>query len=346
MTLNGLFDVQPISHALSDAISAVIDGKAKPPKSLGRIEELAHRVALIQQTTTPKADNPTLLVFAADHGLTQSGVAAFPAGITISMVDSLLAGRATANAFAKVVGARVQIIDSGVNHDLSDRAGLIHHKVGYGTKNASVKAAMTINEAQIALLRGAEVANAAISEGADLILMGEMGIGNSSSASLIIHRLTNAPLHLCVGPGAGHSEESMRVKRDTLTKAAERTDVAQPMDVLAEFGGFEIAMMAGAAIACAKAGVPVLIDGFICSAAALMAIKLVPAAKDYCIFTHASAEPGHAITMTSLKVDPLLHLDMRLGEGTGALLAVPLIQAACAMMSDVASLAEVMEASA
>lgn len=344
MTLNDLFDVQPVSLALSDEISAAINGKAKPPKSLGRIEDLAHRLALIHQSKTPKADSPTLLVFAGDHGMTQSGVATFPASITVSMVDTLLAGRATANAFAKVVGAKVQVIDAGVNHDLSNRTGLIHNKIGYGTKDASVESAMTANEAQIALLRGADVANAAISEGADLILMGEMGIGNSSSASLIIHRLTNAPLHLCVGPGAGHTEDSIRTKRDTLSKASQRTDATLPMDVLAQFGGFEIAMMAGAAIACAKAGVPVLIDGFICSAAALVAIKLVPAAKDYCIFTHSSAEPGHAITMTALKVDPLLHLDMRLGEGTGALLAVPLVQAACALLSDVASLAEVIEA--
>lgn len=343
MSIDKLLDIPPLSMAMQCDIQSALNSKAKPPQSLGKIEDIALRLGLIHRSVTPKADKPVLLVFAGDHGLTRSGVAAFPSAITVAMVDTLLQGRATANAFAKVVGAEVRVIDAGVERDLSDRTGLFHQKVAFGTKDASKEAAMTREQTLEALQRGAAIADAAIADGANLILLGEMGIGNSSSASLIVHRLTKAPLHLCVGPGAGHSEESMGVKRDTLNRAAARTDAFEPFDVLREFGGFEIAMMAGATLAAAKAGVPVLVDGFICSAAVLNAIHMVPAAKDYCLFTHASAEPGHAITMTSLKLQPLLHLDMRLGEGTGALLAVPLVQAACALLSDVAPLSEVME---
>lgn len=338
------FNIPPLNKALAPEIEAHIDGKAKPPKSLGRVEELARQIGLIQQSLVPEIQKPALVVFAGDHGMTGSGVAAFPAGVTVSMVDSLLSGRATANAFAGVVGADVHVVDAGVNHDLSDRAGLIHRKVAMGTNDASIEPAMTREQAEAALEHGADVAAEIIAGGADLVALGEMGIGNSSSASLLVHRLTNAPLHLCVGPGAGHSEASMKVKRATLAKAAERAPATEPMDVLVEFGGFEIAMMAGAVIGCARQGVPVLIDGFICSSAALLAIRLVPQVRDYCIFTHASAEPGHAITMTALDARPLLDLDMRLGEGTGALLAIPIVRSACAMMSGVASLAEVMEA--
>lgn len=337
--------VSPLGSDLESQVHAVIDGKAKPKGSLGRVEDLARQIALIQQSTSPRISKPALVVFAADHGMTRSGVAAFPSGVTVSMVDTLLSGKATANAFARAVGADVHVVDAGVKAKLDDRQGLIHRKIGHGTRDASVEPAMTVEEARRALAEGVDVISGIITNGADLIALGEMGIGNSSSASLIIHRLTNAPLHLCVGPGAGHSESSMRTKRETLARAAERSDVKDPLQVLAEFGGYEIAMMAGAFIGCAQHRVPVLVDGFICSAAALMAIRLSPNVRDYCIFTHASAEPGHAITMTALDARPLLDLDMRLGEGTGALLAIPIAKAACAMMTEVASLADVMAAS-
>lgn len=342
MTVSHLFDIPPLPMHLVLDIEACFDAKAKPPKSLGRLEELALRLGLIQRSVHPKINKPALVVFAGDHGLTRSGVAAFPARVTVSMVDTLLGGRASANAIADVVGATVHVVDAGINADLSDRDTLIQRKVGWGTGDASVEPAMTLDQAERALLNGAEVASAVIDAGADIIALGEMGIGNSSSASLMVHRLTGTSLDRCIGPGAGHSEEGMALKRVVLAKAAARTGVTSPMDVLVEFGGFEIAQIAGAILHSAQRNVPVLIDGFICSAAALLAIRLAPDVQGYCIFTHASAEPGYRVITEALDVQPLLHLDMRLGEGTGALLAIPLIKSACAITSDVATLAEVL----
>ncbi|MBD3832506.1 MAG: nicotinate-nucleotide--dimethylbenzimidazole phosphoribosyltransferase [Brevundimonas sp.] len=344
LTLIDLFAVPALDQASQSVLQQILDGKAKPPAALGRIEELALTLGLIQQRLKPVVERPVLLVFAGDHGLTRSGVAAFPSGVTVAMVDALLAGRASANAFARVVGAKVQVIDAGVAVDLTDRAGLIHAKIAWGTQDASVEPATTPAQAEAALLAGARVAQAAIADGADLIALGEMGIGNSASAALLMHRLAPAPLDDCVGQGAGHSPEGMARKRAVLVRAAARSDVTAPFDVLTQFGGYEIAMMAGALLASARAGVPVLVDGFIGTAAALLAVRLVPAARDYCLFAHASAEAGHRLMLDAMNARPLLELDMRLGEGTGALLAVPLVRAACALLSEVAELTDVLEA--
>lgn len=343
LTLTDLFAVPALERVSQSVLQQMLDGKAKPPGALGRIEELALTLGLIQQRLKPVVERPVLLVFAGDHGLTRSGVAAFPSGVTVAMVDALLAGRASANAFARVVGAEVQVIDAGVAADLSDRAGLTHAKVACGTQDASVEPAMTPAQAETALLAGARVAQTAIADDADLIALGEMGIGNSASAALLMHRLAPAPLDDCVGQGAGHSPAGMARKRAVLARAAARTDVPAPFDVLTQFGGYEIAMMAGALLASARAGVPVLVDGFIGTAAALLAVRLAPAARDYCLFAHASAEAGHRLMLDAMNARPLLDLDMRLGEGTGALLAVPLVRAACALLSEVAELTDVLE---
>ncbi|MFK4057097.1 nicotinate-nucleotide--dimethylbenzimidazole phosphoribosyltransferase [Brevundimonas sp. NPDC046655] len=344
LRLNDLFAISWLDRTLEPALQTALDGKAKPPGALGRIEELALTLGLIQRGLRPAVERPVLLVFAGDHGLTRSGVAAFPSGVTVAMVDTLLAGKASANAFARVVGAEVRVIDAGVAADLSDRVRLIHAKIAPGTADASVAPAMTPAQAEAALLAGARVAEDAIASGADLIALGEMGIGNSASAALLMHRLAPAPLDDCVGQGAGHSPEGMARKRAVLAQAAARSDATAPFEVLTQFGGYEIAMMAGAVLAAARAGVPVLVDGFIGTAAALLAVRLAPAALGYCLFAHASAEAGHRLMLEALNARPLLGLDMRLGEGTGALLAVPLVQAACALLSEVAELSDVLEA--
>jgi nicotinate-nucleotide--dimethylbenzimidazole phosphoribosyltransferase len=344
LTLTDLFAVPALDRSLAPALQQALDGKAKPPGALGRIEELALTLGLIQRRLKPIMERPVLLVFAGDHGLTRSGVAAFPSGVTVAMVDTLLAGKACANVFACVVGAEVRVIDAGVAADLSDRAGLVQAKIAWGTQDASVEPAMTPAQAEAALLAGARVAQGAIADGADLIALGEMGIGNSASAALLMHRLAPAPLDDCVGQGAGHSAEGMARKRAVLAHAAARSDVTAPFEVLTQFGGYEIAMMAGALLAAARAGVPVLVDGFIGTAAALLAVRLAPAAHDYCLFAHASAEAGHRLMLEAMNARPLLELDMRLGEGTGALLAVPLVKAACALLSEVAELTDVLEA--
>lgn len=342
--LKTLLDVQALDRTLEPALRAALDGKAKPSGALGRIEETALTLGLIRRSLRPTADRPVLLVFAGDHGVTRSGVAAFPASVTAAMVDTLLAGRASANAFARVVGAEVRVVDAGVDADLSDRSALIKAGIARGTADASIRAAMTPVQAREALLAGARIARLAISDGADILALGEMGIGNSASAALLMHRLAPAPLEACIGRGAGQTADGMARKRAVLARAAARSDAATPMDALIQFGGFEIAMMAGALLAAARAGVPVLIDGFIGSAAALVAIRLAPAARDYALFAHASAETGHRLMLEALGARPLLELDLRLGEGTGALLAVPLARAACALLSEVADLTEVLEA--
>jgi len=319
-----------------------LDAQARPPGSLGRIEDLAVRLALIQQRAPPRAERTTLLLFAADHGLTQDGVSRYPAEVTQAMVATLLAGRATANAFARAVGARVVVIDAGVNADLPSHPGLVEAKVRKGSRNAAREPAMTLDEVNLALRRGHEQAQAAIDAGADVLALGEMGIGNSASAALLMHRLAPAPLADCVGVGAGHDAAGLANKHAVLAHAAARSDATEPLEVLRQFGGLEIAMMAGAIHAAADRGMPVLVDGFICTAAALAAVRLRPETRAACLFAHRSAEAGHDRMLKALEAEPLLDLSLRLGEGTGALLAAPLLRAAAALLSDVAGLDDVL----
>lgn len=323
-------------------LRAHLDAQARPPGSLGRIEDLAVRLALIQQTMTPRADRATLLVFAGDHGLTEDGVSRYPSAVTQAMVATLLAGKATANAFARAVGAEVVIVDAGVDADLSAHPALVEAKVRKGARNAAREPAMTQDEVGLALRRGAEQAEAAIACGAGIIVLGEMGIGNSASAALLMHRLAPAPLADCVGAGAGHDAAGLAHKLAVLTRAADRSDATDPLEVLRQFGGLEIAMMAGAIHGSAERNTPVVVDGFICTAAALVAIRLRPEVRDTCIFAHRSVEAGHDRMLKALGAEPLLDLGLRLGEGTGGLLALPLLRAAAALISDIASLDDVL----
>lgn len=335
--------ITTLDRADEPALRAIVDGKAKPLGALGRIEDLAVQLALISGRSNPPLDRARLLVFAGDHGMTQSGVSAYPSEVTTAMVATFLAGRATANAFAGVVGAEVKVVDAGVATTLRPHPNLIEAKVRAGTADASAKPAMTADEAMLALERGCAIARETFAEGVDLLLLGEMGIGNTASAALLLHRLGPAPLADCIGLGAGHDADGLARKRAVLERAAARAPAAAaPLDVLAQFGGLEIAMMAGAILGAAAARKPVLVDGFICGAAALVAIRLDPAAANYCIFAHRSAEQGHRLMLDALGVKALLDLDMRLGEGTGALLALPVLRAACALLSEVASLEDVL----
>jgi nicotinate-nucleotide--dimethylbenzimidazole phosphoribosyltransferase len=283
-----------------------------------------------------------LLVFAGDHGLTQEGVSQYPSAVTVAMVKTFLAGRASANAFAAATGARIRVVDAGVAAKLPPHPNLVAAKIRLGTANAAREPAMSHDEAIAALTRGCELTIAEIEAGADVIAIGEMGIGNTASAALLAHRLAPAPLDDCIGVGAGQSNEGLARKRAALVRAAARSNATAPLDVLAEFGGFEIAMMAGAVIGAASQRRPVIVDGFISSAAALVAIRLCPAARDYCVFAHRSAERGHGIVLDAMQAKPLLDLGMRLGEGTGALLALPLLRAAARLLTDVASLDDVL----
>ncbi|CAN5311062.1 nicotinate-nucleotide--dimethylbenzimidazole phosphoribosyltransferase [soil metagenome] len=324
------------------AVRAHLDAQARPPGSLGRIEDVAVRLALIQKTMRPRADRVALLIFAGDHGLTEDGVSRYPAEVTQAMVATLLAGKATANAFARAVGAEVTVVDAGVNADLPPHPSMVEARVRKGTRNAAREPAMMPDEVALALTRGVEQAVAAIDRGADVLALGEMGIGNSASAALLMHRLAPAPLADCVGVGAGHDAAGLAHKLSVLTRAAERSDAIAPLEVLRQFGGYEIAMMAGAIDGAADHRTPVIVDGFICTAAALVAIRLRPETRDVCLFAHRSAEAGHDRMLKALGAEPLLDLGLRLGEGTGGLLAAPLLRAAAALLSDVASLDDVL----
>jgi nicotinate-nucleotide--dimethylbenzimidazole phosphoribosyltransferase len=334
--------VAPLDQQLAGSLRTRIDGKAKPPGSLGRLEDLAVQLGLIRHPDEPRADNAVLLVFAADHGLTEEGVSQYPSAVTVAMVMTYLAGRASANAFAAASGVAIRVIDAGVAAELPDHPHLIAAKIRLGTANAAREPAMTAQQAGDALARGCELAIDEIRNGADLIALGEMGIGNTASSALLVHRLAPAPLRDCIGVGAGQDDAGMTRKRAAIEKAAARSAATAPFDVLCEFGGLEIAMMAGAVLGAASQRRPVLIDGFISSAAALTAIRLRPAARDYCVFAHRSAEKGHDIVLASLDAKPLLDLGLRLGEGTGALLAAPLVRAAARLLTDVADLSDVL----
>jgi nicotinate-nucleotide--dimethylbenzimidazole phosphoribosyltransferase len=334
--------IQPVDRSLEPALRARIDGKAKPPGSLGRIEDLAVRLGLIRNRLDPKVESAVLFVFAGDHGLTAEGVSRYPASVTAAMVETFLAGRASVNAFASAANVEVRVVDAGVAADLPLHPKLVSAKIRAGTRNCAREPAMTLTETQDALRRGRDLVAGAIRDGADVITIGEMGIGNTASAALIMHRLAPAPLDACIGSGAGQDEAGLRRKIDAIHRAAARTAATTPAEVLAEFGGCEIAMMAGAVLGAAEQRRPAVIDGFIAGAAALAAVRLAPAALDYCVFAHRSAERGHARLLQTLGAEPLLDLGLRLGEGTGAVLAVPLLRAAARLLTDVADLSDVL----
>jgi nicotinate-nucleotide--dimethylbenzimidazole phosphoribosyltransferase len=334
--------IAPVDAALEATLRARIDGKAKPLGSLGRIEDLSLQLGMIRHPGEPRGENAVLLVFAADHGLVEEGVSQYPSAVTVAMVMTYLAGRATANAFAAANTIAVRVIDAGVAAELPVHPGLLDAKIRMGTANAAREPAMTLQQASDALAAGCRIAIGEIRAGADILALGEMGIGNTASSALLVHRLAPAPLDDCIGVGAGQDDAGMTRKRAAIHKAAARSDASEPRDVLAEFGGLEIAMMAGAILGAASQRRPVVVDGFISTAAALLAIRLAPAARGYCVFAHRSAEKGHDLVLNALDAKPLLDLGLRLGEGTGALLAVPLVRAAARLLTDVASLDDVL----
>jgi len=335
-------DIAPLDHGLIAALRAKVDGLAKPSGALGRLEDLAVQIGAIQGRLDPRADRARAYVFAGDHGLNAEGVSAYPSAVTAAMVATFLAGRASVNALARVCGVEVVVVDAGVDADLAPHAGLIDAKIRRGSRNAAVEPALTAVEVSEALARGAAFADAAAIEGIDILIPGEMGIGNTASAALIMHRLTPAPLEACIGEGAGHDATGLERKARVLGRAAARSDARTPLQVLAEFGGLEIVMMAGLILGGAARRRIVIVDGFISTVAALAAIRLAPAVQDYCVFAHASAERGHAVLLQALDAQPLLQLGMRLGEGTGGVLAAPIVRAAAAILSEVASLEDVL----
>lgn len=323
-----------MTQTLADRIRQTIDSKTKPLGALGRIEALAAQIADVQGTVAPVMGQCTLTIFAADHGIAHSGVSAFPQVVTGQMVLNFLAGGAAANVFAKVNGVALQVVDAGVAGEPIPHPALISRRIGAGTQNFLTRPAMTIEQARQAIAAGRDVARAAPGEA---LAFGEMGIANTATAAALAHKLTGLPLADLVGRGTGLDDAGLMHKRQILQTAVDRTGTLTPEAAMTEYGGFEINMIAGAMLEAAATRRIVLVDGFIATAAAVLAVALEPGARAAMVFAHASHEAGHRHLLANLGAQPLLDLDMRLGEGTGALLAWPLLRAAAAMMTDMAS---------
>ncbi len=283
----------------------------------------------------PRADRCRLTIFAADHGIAQEGVSAYPQSVTREMVRNFLSGGAAANVFARELGAEIVVVDAGVAGEPLSDPGLADARIAPGTANSARGPAMTPNQAAEALAAGAGFGTAG---DAQVMAFGEMGIANTSSAALVSAKVLGLPVEEIVGRGTGLDDEGLRRKREVLSRASARTPSRlPPMQALTEYGGFEIAMMAGAMGAAARAGRLVLVDGFIATSAAACALALDASVRSALVFCHRSDEAGHAAVLAALDARPLLALDLRLGEGTGALLALPLVRAAAAMLRDMAS---------
>ncbi|HMV04385.1 MAG TPA: nicotinate-nucleotide--dimethylbenzimidazole phosphoribosyltransferase [Accumulibacter sp.] len=323
-------------------LQAKIDGKTKPLGALGELERLARQIGQVQQTLQPQLGRPCVLVFAGDHGAARAGVSAYPQEVTWQMVENFLAGGAAINVFARHNDLQLQVVDAGVAHDFGVRPDLLDAKIAFGTRNYLEEAAMSVDQRDAALARGAAIVRSLAEAGCRVVAFGEMGIGNTASAALLTHLLTGSPLADCVGRGTGLDDAGLARKRDLLAHALRRAGLsssADPATVLAEFGGLEIAMLTGAMLAAAEQRMLLLIDGYIVTAALLVAARIAPAIVDYCVFCHRSAEPGHLAQLRALRAEPLLDLGLRLGEGTGAALAWPLVRAAAAFLNEMASFA-------
>ncbi len=321
--------------ALMQRLQHVLDNKTKPVGALGAIEALALRIGSILGTDAPTLVQPQMLVCAADHGLASRGVSAYPSEVTWQMVENFLAGGAAVNLLARQHGLALTVVDCGVRRDFEARDGLLICKTAHGTADASVGPAMSRAQCETAIANGMKIV---CDLPGNALLIGEMGIGNSSSASMLLARLADLDIDGCTGPGTGLDGPGLAHKRKVLREVlALHTAAIAPLDALAAFGGFEIATLVGAVLQAAQERRVIVLDGFIASVAVLVAQTLQPHVVQRCVAAHVSTEPGHALLLKQLGLAPLLQLDMRLGEGSGAALAWPLLESACLVMREMAS---------
>ncbi len=334
------YPIPPKSIEMGKQVSDHINTLTKPLGSLGRLEELAILLAEMKNDPFPSVTPAGVLVFAADHGITDEGVSAYPKAVTEQMVLNFLNGGAAINVFSRQIGALLNIIDIGVASDL-DHPQLINKKVRYGTGNFLHENAMSYQEAEKAIKIGYEQSIDMINKGAQCLILGEMGIGNTTASSAILALLSGTDIEAVVGTGTGINQEGLQHKIHVIQQSIQKRnpDPANPIDLLAKMGGLEIAGMTGAMLAAAGKQVPILIDGFICTIAALLAKQLSPNVADYMIVTHQSVEPGHQIALSLLGKKPILNLGLRLGEGTGAAVTFPIIQSAALMVKEMATFA-------
>jgi len=329
-------------HGLEQELRAKIAGKAKPEGSLGRLEELAVQVGLATQSLSPNLGSARLLIFAGDHGITAELVSAYPSTMTREIVKLVLAGQAGANVCMAGIDADIVVIDAGLLVPLEAQPGLISRRIGPGTKNARREAAMTLTEYQAAFDAGAGVVGDLIKQGVGIFALGEIGIGNSGSAALMAHAATDIPLASLIGPGTGIPKKGLDHKKLVLTETYARGFGGEidcdPRRAFAQFAGFEMVMMAGAISAISDAGRIAIVDGFIATSVAAALFAIQPKAKSACVFAHTSGEPGHKALLAKLGVTPFLDLGLRLGEGTGAVFAIPFVRAAERMLTQLADL--------
>ena len=332
--------ILPLDRSPEPVIQQHIDQKTKPLGALGRLEELACQLALIQRQERITIQQPTMLVFAGDHGVARHGISIAPSDVTRQMVLNFLGGGAAINCFCREHQIALKVVDAGILTPIDDPR-LIHQRLGAGTADLSTEPAMSQEQTLLGLQLGSELAKAQIAAGCNLLAFGEMGIGNTTPASALLAALTGIPVAACVGRGTGIDDAQLSRKISLVSQALARVgDESDPVRLLAELGGFEIAQITGAMLAAAEQQIAMLIDGFIVTSAALLAVKIAPAARDYMIFSHGSSEgSGHGIMLETLKARPLLDLGLRLGEGTGAALALPLLRSACAFYNEMASFA-------
>jgi nicotinate-nucleotide--dimethylbenzimidazole phosphoribosyltransferase len=312
----------------------------KPIGSLGRLEEVAAQMVAIQETISPAISAKSVYVFAADHGIVQEGVSAYPSEVTRQMVLNFLNGGAAINVIARKAGANVVVVDAGVDGEFDHHPGLVRRKVRRGTRNMLHTPAMTEDELQAALQVGAELAESACEQGINLIAVGEMGIGNTTSASVITAALTGQPASKVTGAGAGLGSAAIQHKAKIVEALLKKHDLSSSVDafhILRCVGGFEIAAIAGMVLASARLRIACVIDGFISTAAAAIAYKLQPQVREYLFAGHQSQEPGHKLLLDLMGLSPLLTLNMRLGEGTGAVLAFHVIEVAISLFNEMAT---------
>lgn len=332
------FKITSIDKKLKDNIISKINNKTKPLGSLGKLEDIALQLAQIQSTLSPTIQSPTLIIFAGDHGIASEGVSPYPQDVTWQMVLNFISGGAAINILAEQLGWDLKIIDAGVNHDFElSISNISKYKIAKGTKNYLQEKAMSHAQMQAAIAHGATIANEVFLTKSNCIAFGEMGISNTSSAALIMHKILKIPLQDCVGKGTGLDEIGLKNKVKILTLAADLHKDDDALEILECYGGFEIAMIVGAILKSAENKICIVIDGFIVTAAVLIAHKLYPAILDYCIFAHQSDENGHKKMLEFLKVTPILNLNMRLGEGSGAAMALPILQASVNFLNNMAS---------
>ena len=338
--LEAISSVDPVVHR---AALAHLDSLTKPLGALGDLEALAARVCAIQRTLTPEIRRPVAVVFAADHGVAERGVSAYPPSVTRQMVQNFLAGGAAISVLARTQAIELWIVDAGVAADCGRHPGLINASVRTGTRDLVDEPAMTDAECRTAVRRGAQIADRIVGDSGNTLLLGEMGIGNTAAAALLMHGLTGIALSDCVGRGTGLDDQGLARKLTTLTAALARTATpgrsapSEPIELLTEFGGYEIAMLVGAILAGASRRVLIVVDGFTVTVAVALAARIEPKVLEYCVFSHRSAEHAHRGLLEFLHARPLLDLQLRLGEGSGAALALPLIGSAVHLFTQMAT---------